>query len=45
MTFKEWFATVKESVIDNCDNRMDQWEAEDWMQAAWEAAKVVEENT
>jgi hypothetical protein len=45
MSFKEWFATVKESVIDNCDNRMDQWDAEDWMREAWQAAKVVEENT
>ena len=45
MTFKEWFKTVEESVIDNCDNRMDQWDAEDWMREAWQAAKVVEENT
>jgi hypothetical protein len=39
MTFEEWFKTVEEDVINNCDNRMDQWDAEGWMRDAWDSAK------
>jgi len=37
MTFDDWFETVKEIVVENCENRMDQWDAEGWMNDAFEA--------
>tara|TARA_R110000824_G_scaffold52818_2_gene146643 strand:+ start:300 stop:461 length:162 start_codon:yes stop_codon:yes gene_type:complete len=40
MTFEEWFKTIEEDVINNCDNRMDQWDAENWLRDAWYSGRT-----
>jgi hypothetical protein len=37
MTFEEWFGNNKEEVVDNCDNRMDEYDAEYWLERAFAA--------
>ena len=37
MTFQDWFETVEEEVLENCENRMDEFDAKDWMKGAFEA--------
>jgi hypothetical protein len=37
MTFEEWFLNNKEEVVDNCDNRMDEYDAEEWLKEAFAA--------
>lgn len=36
-TFDEWFKTVQEDVEENCENRMDKYDAKGWMRIAWMA--------
>lgn len=39
MPFEDWWETVKEEIKDNCDNRMDEYDAEYWLQKAFEAGE------
>ena len=39
MTFEDWWKTVEEDVVDNCDNRMDEYDAANWLRDAFEAGQ------
>jgi hypothetical protein len=35
MSFEEWFENNKEDIVSNCENRMDEYDARDWLEAAF----------
>jgi hypothetical protein len=37
MSFEEWFENNKEDIVSNCENRMDEYDAEDWLREAFDA--------
>lgn len=37
VTFEEWFKSVRDDVEQNCENRMDEYDAKAWMKEAWDA--------
>ena len=37
LSFEEWFETVRDDVEENCENRMDRFDAREWMREAWDA--------
>ena len=40
MTFEEWWKTVEEDVEDNCENRMDKFDARQWLREAFESGQL-----
>jgi hypothetical protein len=40
MTFEEWWKTVEEDVEDNCENRMDKFDACRWLRKAFESGQL-----
>jgi hypothetical protein len=37
MTFEEWFENNKKDIVSNCENRMDEHDARDWLEDAFNA--------
>jgi hypothetical protein len=40
LTFEDWWSSVEEDVASNCDNRMDEYDAVDWLRLCWVAATL-----
>jgi hypothetical protein len=40
LTFEDWWASVEEDLEENCDNRMDAYDAQDWLRQCWDAATL-----
>jgi hypothetical protein len=40
MTFEEWWKTVEEDVVDNCENHMDEFDACQWLRKAFESGQL-----